>query len=74
MEILQPAFDLILNQGIWCALFVWLFYSTRQESQAREDKLMTLIEEHSQKLSEISETLATINLKIDNLEKETEKE
>ena len=69
---IQPILDLVLNQGIFCALFVWLFYSTRQESQVREEKLMTLIEEHSQKLSEISQTLATINIKIDNLEKESE--
>ena len=69
----QPILDLIMNQGIWCALFVWLFYSTRQESQERENKLMVLIEEHSQKLSDISETLATINIKIDKLEdKESE--
>lgn len=58
--------DFVTQQGIWCALFVWLFYTTRQESQGRENRLMEVIEQHSQKLVEISESLARINEKIDD--------
>lgn len=62
----QIIVDFVLQQGIWCALFVWLFYTTRQESQARETRLMEVIAEHSEKLAEISQSLSRINDKIDN--------
>ena len=35
---------MVITQGIFCALFVWLFYDTRKESKEREDKLMTYLE------------------------------
>lgn len=58
--------EFVTQQGIWCALFVWLFYTTRQESQGRESRLMEVIAQHSEKLAEISESLARINDKIDD--------
>ena len=53
------------NQGIWCALFVWLFYTSREESKGRESKLMNVIESYNEKLEKITDTLEAINGKID---------
>ena len=39
---------LIVSQGIFAVLFVWLFIDTRKESKEREDKLM----EHLEKTEE----------------------
>lgn len=61
----QVVADLIMNQGIWAIMFVWLFWNTREESKLREEKLMNVIEEHGNQLSHITETLQTINAKID---------
>ena len=61
----QIIVDAIMGQGIWCMLFVWLFYTSRTEAKEREDKLTDIINKHSEKLAQITETLNTINEKID---------
>lgn len=55
----------VANQGIWCLLFVWLFYTSREESKGRESKLMSVIESYNEKLEKITDTLESINDKID---------
>ena len=71
---LQPIFSMIIEamatQGIWCLLFVWLFYQTMTKSEARENALMTVINSYNEKLEDISEILSSINVKIDRLDKE----
>ena len=61
----QVIVDAVMSQGIWCAMFVWLFYTSRTEAKEREDKLTSIIDSHSERLAQITETLAVINEKID---------
>lgn len=60
--------DALATQGIWCLLFVWLFYTDRNDSRKREETLQEIINEHGKQLERITDTLATINNKIDKLE------
>lgn len=60
--------DALATQGIWCLLFVWLFYTDRSDSRKREETLQNIINEHGKQLERITDTLATINNKIDKLE------
>lgn len=60
--------DALATQGIWCLLFVWLFYTDRSDSRKREETLQEIINEHGKQLERITDTLATINNKIDKLE------
>lgn len=60
--------DALATQGIWCLLFVWLFYTDRTDSRKREETLQEIINEHGKQLERITDTLATINNKIDKLE------
>lgn len=62
--------EFVTNQGIWCALFVWLFYTSRQESLSREAKLTTLLENQGEKLTQISTTLDKISDRLSTVEKE----
>lgn len=57
--------EALASQGIWCLLFVWLFWDSRKQAQVREDRLTQIIEAHSEQLKEITNTLETINGKID---------
>lgn len=59
--------ETLSNQGIWCVLFVWLFYTSRKESLERESKLTSIIEAHGEQLKEITETLDRINGKIEKM-------
>ena len=60
----------IVQQGIWCILFIILFVFTIKRNSAREEKYETILNEQSKSLTEITQTLNTINNKIDNLNKE----
>lgn len=60
--------DALATQGIWCLLFVWLFYTDRSDSRKREETLQEIINEHGKQLERITDTLSTINNKIDKLE------
>ena len=66
----QMVVDALMGQGIWCLLFVWLFYQSRKESLDRESKLTEIIESHGVQLKEITETLDRINGKIEKLSRE----
>ena len=64
----QMILEALANQGIWCLLFVWLFYTDRSDSKAREEKLMAVIDEHGEQLEKITETLNNINDKVERVE------
>lgn len=66
--LLENIINFIATQGIWCALFVWLFMSYKKESSEREEKLMTIVDEQSNRLTKISDTLDSINNRLDILE------
>lgn len=55
----------LANQGIWCLMFVYLFYNTQRRNDEREKRYNSIVEEQSQKLQEISVTLEKINNKLD---------
>ncbi|MBO0997403.1 holin [Bacillus sp. SD075] len=40
MDITQVPIDLWISQGVFCLLFLWLFWDTRKESKQREQMYM----------------------------------
>jgi hypothetical protein len=56
--------DMIMNQGIWCALFCYLFYSVRKEAKEDKERLMELLTMQSDKLKEITMALDKLSDKI----------
>lgn len=78
MDILtDAAIQAIIQQGVWCILFIILFVFTMKRNSIREAKYETILNEQSKALTEqsksladITHTLNTINNKIDNLNKE----
>lgn len=48
MDLLSPEImQMILSQGIFAVLFIWLLISERKDSQTREEKLMVQLEKNS---------------------------
>lgn len=64
----QPILEAVLSQGVWCALFVWLFYTTNKESSEREARLNSIIENQKNVLGEISNSLILLNERIERVE------
>lgn len=64
--------DFVLQQGIWCALFVWLFFTTKKESRTRETDLESIIKDQSETLQEITRTLEKMDTRIEKIEEKLE--
>lgn len=60
--------DFVLQQGIWCALFVWLFFTSRKESKEREETLYKVVKEQGEQLKGIADTLDKMNDRIEQIE------
>ncbi|MBQ2896751.1 MAG: hypothetical protein IJE46_00315 [Clostridia bacterium] len=53
--------DMVMNQGIWCALFCYLFYSVRKESKDDKNQLMELLNIQTEKLADITTALENLS-------------
>lgn len=47
MELGGLPIEMIVSQGIFAILFVWLFIDTRKESKIREDRLLDQIDKQN---------------------------
>ena len=68
----QVIIDWVATQGIWCALFVWLFFQSKKEANERETKLVAIVEQQGNKLKDIANTLNNISERLATVEKEIE--
>ena len=48
-------FKVIINNGAWAVLFVWLLIDTRKESKVREEKLQGIINKNQEVIAELAE-------------------
>ena len=48
-------FKVIINNGAWAVLFVWLLIDTRKESKEREEKLQGIINKNQEVISELAD-------------------
>jgi len=51
----SEVFKVIVSQGSWAVLFVWLLMDTRKESKTREEKLQEIISKNQTVISELAE-------------------
>ncbi len=65
---LKAIMDMVMQQGVWCALFVYLFYTTQKTAREREDKLTILLSEQGKQIKNIANTLDSINTRVDKIE------
>lgn len=49
---LQTIMEAALQQGIWAALYIYLFFRMLKENAAREEKYQTMIEHLSKNIAE----------------------
>lgn len=64
MDTLSPdMLKMVISQGIFAVLFVWLLYDTRKESKAREEKLMAHIEKSEEAHTQIIHAIEILSNK-----------
>ncbi len=64
---LQALMELVMGQGVFAALFIWLFFTYQKESKEREERLMSIIDSQSERLEKISATLEKISQDIQSV-------
>ncbi len=52
--------EMMMGQGVFAALFIWLFFTYQKESREREERLMCLVDMQAERLEKISVTLEKI--------------
>ena len=67
----------IVNNGAWAVIFIWLLFDTKKESKAREEKLQQIINKNQEVISELAENfnvfeniqqdVADIKIKLDKV-------
>lgn len=67
---LQALMELVMGQGVFAALFIWLFFTYQKESREREERLMSIVDSQSERLEQISATLEKISVDIKSANKE----
>ena len=67
---LQALLELVMGQGVFAALFIWLFFTYQKESREREERLMSIVDRQAEKLEQISLTLEKISEDIKSVTKE----
>ena len=58
--VIQSILDVALGQGIWCGLFVYLFWDSRRRNETREKELMQIISKYGDNFKEITDILSKI--------------
>ena len=57
--------EMVMGQGVFAALFIWLFFTYQKESREREDRLTGIIDKQSERLETITLNLDKISDKLD---------
>ncbi len=52
--------EMVMGQGVFAALFIWLFFTYQKESREREERLMSIVDTQGERLEKISATLEKI--------------
>lgn len=60
--------DMIVSQGIFAVLFIWLFINTQGDSKKRESRLMEHLEKTTDTLESLSNRMETISTKVDHID------
>ena len=73
----RSVLDLAITQGIWCALFVCLFFYTLQDSARKQKELQALLKEYRGVLDKFADLfkvdLCAIKKSNDEIKDDTEK-
>lgn len=60
--------NLLVENGVFAALFGWLLFDTRKEAKTREDRLMGHIEKQEHALGKVTDTIERMDIRLSNIE------
>lgn len=64
----SPFIEMLLKNGLFACLFVWLLFDTKKESKAREEKLTNHIEKQGEALDKVTDTIERMDTRLSHIE------
>ncbi|MGF9946089.1 BhlA/UviB family holin-like peptide [Priestia megaterium] len=69
----QTILDMLIKQGGYAALFIWLFFKTMKDSKDREERLMNHVERTTDTLKQIEQSISGMQEEIKDIREQIEK-
>lgn len=69
----QTILDMLIRQGGYAALFIWLFFKTMKDSKDREERLMNHVERTTDTLKQIEQSVSGMQEEIKDIREQIEK-
>ncbi|MFP3666544.1 BhlA/UviB family holin-like peptide [Priestia sp. SIMBA_032] len=69
----QTILDMLIKQGGYAALFIWLFFKTMKDSKDREERLMNHVERTTDTLKQIEQSVSGMQEEIKDIREQIEK-
>jgi hypothetical protein len=68
----QTILDMLIKQGGYAALFIWLFFKTMKDSKDREERLMSHVERTTDTLKQIEQSVSNMQDEIKDIHEKME--
>ncbi|MGG3269683.1 BhlA/UviB family holin-like peptide [Priestia aryabhattai] len=69
----QTIIDMLIKQGSYAALFIWLFFKTMKDSKDREERLMSHVERTTDTLKQIERSVSNMQDEIKDIHEKMER-
>lgn len=56
--------DIVMNQGIWCVLFVYFYVTQQNRNTEREERYLSQIDKFSEALEKINDNLTEVKQEV----------
>ena len=70
---LNSIWNMVIQNGVFACLFVWLLWDTKKDSRNREERLLNHIERQGQALDKITDTIERMDIRLTNIEEKIDK-
>lgn len=70
---LNSIWNMVIQNGVFAGLFVWLLWDTKKDSRNREERLLNHIERQGQALDKITDTIEKMDIRLTHIEEKIDK-
>lgn len=71
---LNMIWDLVIQNGVFAVLFVWLLFDSKKDSKEREERLLNHIERQGEALDRVTDTIERMDMRLSHIEKTIQQE
>lgn len=70
---LNAIWDMIIQNGVFAGLFVWLLVDSKKDSKNREERLLNHIERQGEALDKVTDTIERMDIRLSRIEDKVDK-